>query len=190
MSVTQVLRSLWTDPMQLLVRRWNWKSAFLSSLCRGLIFFLINLSAGLHAAIGALIAEWCYRALTSGFYGAITQSLSEAEPAWAATAAGLVILPLISHTVELSVHFLRHTPKLAVSLIGSACFTVLSTLFHLYAMRRGALIVRAGSSSLADDMRLMPRLLLAFVGAGPIALFRGLRSFLASQSRSERFTGL
>lgn len=178
--------------MRLLLCRWNWKSAFLSSVCRGLIFFFTNLSAGLHAAMGALVTEWCYRALTSGFYGAITESLSEAEPAWAATAAGLVILPLGSHAVELSVHLLRHTPKLARSLIGSVCFTVLSTLFHLYVMRRGALVVRAGSSSLAEDMRRMPRLLLGFIGTAASALFHGalaLGRLLLSWRRNERFTG-
>lgn len=192
MSVTDVLRSLWADPMGLLVRRWNWKSAFLSSLSRGLIFFFTNLPAGLHAATGALVAEWCYRALTSGFYGAITQSLSEAEPAWAAVVAALIILPLSSHAVELTVHLLRHTPKLAFSLIGSACFTVLSTLFHLYAMRRGVLVVRAGGSSLAEDMRRMPRLVLAFIAAGPAALFRLLLSSsrVSPPNRNERVTGL
>ena len=193
MSVTEVLRSLWANPVGLLVCRWNWKSALLSSLFRGLIFFFTNLSAGLHAAMGALVAEWCYRAVTAGFYGAITQSLSEAEPPWAAAVAGLIILPLISHAVELTVHLLRHTPKLTSSLMGSVCFTVLSTLFHLYAMRRGAFVVQRGGSSLGEDMRRVPRLLLAFLAAGPVALFRLLLNssrFSPPPSRNERFTGL
>lgn len=165
---------------------------FLKLSFSGLIFFFTNLTAGLHAATGALIAEFCYRALTSGFYGTLTQSLSDAEPPWAATLAAAILLPLVSHSLELAVHVLRHTPKLAVSLITSVCFTVLSTLFHLYAMRRGALVVRAGASSLAEDMSRMPRLIAAFVAAGPLALVRSLRStpFLTAQNRNQTFTRL
>lgn len=102
--------------------------------------------------------------------------LSDAEPPWAATLAALILLPLVSHTFELAVHLLRHTPKLAVSLMTSVLFTALSTLFHLYAMRHGVLVVRAGASSLAEDMHRMPRIVLGFIAAGPVALFRGLRS--------------
>lgn len=192
MTVTQVLRSRWADPVRLLIGRWNWKSALLSSLFRGLIFFFTNLTAGLHAATGALMAEFCYRALTSGFYGTITQSLSDAQPLWAATLAAAILLPLASHALELAVHLLRHTPKLTLSLTTSVCFTVLSTLFHLYAMRRGALVVRAGASSLAEDMSRMPQLVLGFVAAGPLALFRSLRAaqLLATQNRNQTFTRL
>jgi hypothetical protein len=120
MSVAETLGGLWADPFGRLVARWNWKSALMSSLIRGLIFFFTNLTAGLHAASGAFVAECCYRVLTSGFYGTITQSLSDAEPAWAGTLAALLLLPLGSHTLELALHLLRHTPKLGASLSGSA----------------------------------------------------------------------
>ena len=179
--------------MELLIRRWNWKSALLSSLFRALIFFFTNLTAGLHAAIGALFAELCYRGLTSGFYGSLTQSLSKANPAWAGTLTALVLLPLSSHALELMVHFLRHTPKLAASLIASICFTTVSTLFHLYAMRRGALVVQAGACSLAEDLRRMPRLVLAFIVAGPVFVLRGLAKLpqlAASRNRNAAFTRL
>lgn len=193
MTVTEVLRTMWADPMELLVRRWNWKSALLSSLFRGLIFFFANLTAGLHAAVGALVAELCYRALTAGFYGSLTQLLSNASPAWAGTLTALVLLPLGSHSLELTVHFLRHTPKLAASLIGSVCFTTVSTLFHLYAMRRGALVVQTGACSLAEDLRRMPRLVLAFIVAGPVLAHRGLAKVLqlvALRNRNQAFTRL
>lgn len=158
--------------MKLLLSRWNWKSALLSSLSRGLIFFFTNLVAGWHAATGAFLAEFCYRAITSGFYGGLTQCLSEVQPAWAGAVAALILLPLCSHSLELGVHLLRHTPKLAVSLFASVCFTELSTLFHVYAMRRGALVVRAGASSLRDDLIRMPRLIIGFVCEGPRFLYR------------------
>jgi hypothetical protein len=39
-SVYEVLRDLTSHPFELVVRRWNWKAALLSSLLRALIFFL------------------------------------------------------------------------------------------------------------------------------------------------------
>jgi hypothetical protein len=57
-------------------------------------------------------------------------------------------------------------------------FTVLSTGFNLFAMRRGALVVGPGCGSLADDLRRTPRLIGAFALAvirAPGILFRHRR---------------
>src|ERR1700733_14653878 len=78
-TVGDVLKGFFTRPVETLLRRWNWKSAFLSSLFRASIFFFTNLAAGWHAALGALLAELILRGATSGFYGAITESFSEAR---------------------------------------------------------------------------------------------------------------
>src|SRR5579872_3266388 len=42
------------------------------------------------------------------------------------------------------------------SIISSIFFTVISTLFHLYAMRRGTMLVGRGATSLATDRRALP----------------------------------
>src|SRR5215510_14695129 len=73
-TVGEVFRRLTRNPRRQLLQRWNWKSAFLSSLSRALIFFAANLGAGTRAAVGAMVLEFGYRAITAGFYGAITQS--------------------------------------------------------------------------------------------------------------------
>jgi hypothetical protein len=54
------------------------------------------------------------------------------------------------------------------------CFTALATLFNLFAMRRGVLVVGRAESSLASDMRQIPQTILAFILAGPIALYQGI----------------
>ena len=117
-----------------------------------------------------MLVEFLYRALTAGFYGAITQAFRKAEPAWAAGFAVLGLLPIISHSIELTVHLLRGTPKIITSLTASICFTVVSTLFNLYAMRRGALVVGAEGRSLTADLKTMPRLICGFLAAGPARL--------------------
>ena len=174
-TVGAVFEGLLRHPVRNLVHRWNWKSAVLSSLFRAAIFFLANLVAGWHAAVGALLAELALRAATSGFYGAITEAFSEARPAWAATMAAMVVLPFANHSLEFLVHWWRGTPKLGVSISASVAFTALSTSFNVYAMRHGVLTVGHNSQSLPEDLGSILPLLGRFLLAGPRAIFRYLR---------------
>ena len=170
-SVAEALLSVMRDPADCLIRKWNWKSALTSSLFRAAIFFCVNLAAGPKAAVGALLTELVLRSVTSGFYGSLTEALGEAEPAWFAGLTAALLLPLANHSVELLVHWLRGTPKLAHSILASVCFTAVSTLFNMYAMRRGALIVGENRQSLSQDMLRVPRLVIGFVASGPLAIF-------------------
>jgi hypothetical protein len=83
----------------------------------------------------------------------------------------MFLLPLSSHAIEYVVHSLRHTPHLAANIISSVCFTVVSTLFNWYAMRKGSLIVGREGQSVVKDLCSMPRLVAGFVAAGPLALW-------------------
>jgi hypothetical protein len=167
-SAGSVLRELARDPLSLLVRRWNWKSALLSSLFRAGIFFTANLAAGWRAAVAAMFAELLYRGVSAGFFGALTQAFRQAQPAWLATATAMVLLPLASHSLEFAIHLLRSTPKLITSIVSSVIFTMLSTLFNLHAMRRGVLIAGPEAQSLAADFRALPRVLVGFLGVAPL----------------------
>ena len=66
-TVSAVFCGMVRHPIRHLFRRWNWKSAVLSSLLRATIFFFTNLVAGWHAALGAMLAELVFRSVTSGF---------------------------------------------------------------------------------------------------------------------------
>lgn len=183
MTIQHVLFRLLTRPADLIFRRWNWKAAFFSSLIRGIIFLLANLRSGWHAALGAMLAEWTYRVFTSGFYGAITQALGEVEPEWQGAIAAMVVLPIASHSLEFLVHWLRHTPHLKTSVISSMSFTIISTLFNFYAMRRGALAVGRNTPSMLDDLRAMPRIIGGFLAVLPLWIWRSLQD--VQQERSE-----
>lgn len=174
-TVGDALRDLARHPVEHLIRRWNWKSALTSAILRGAIFFAANLSAGMRAAAGAMMAEFLFRTATTGFYGAITQAFRRAEPAWLAAVTAMVLLPLASHSLEFVIHWLRGTPNLARSIAASVVFTVLSTLFNLYAMRRGVLIVGEERKSFWEDMRAMPRIIASFLAVGPLLLWRAIR---------------
>jgi hypothetical protein len=146
---------------------------------RATIFFCTNLVSGWHAALGAMLAELMLRGTTSGFYGAITEAFSEARPAWAATAAAMVALPAVAHSLEFLVHWLRGTPKLGLSIGTSVIFTAFSTAFNLYAMRRGVLITSGKSRSLLHDLSSIPQLILSFVLAGPREIARRINNALS-----------
>lgn len=163
LSVGGVLRLVARHPWRYLARRWNYKSAAMSSLVRAILFFAVNFSAGLAAAAGAMVAEFGFRFVTAGFYGALTQAFRRAEPERAATIAAMVLLPLLGHSLELALHWSRGTPRLAESILASMVLTAFSTAFNLFAMRRGALIIGDGSRSLVHDLVQMPALVAAFL---------------------------
>jgi hypothetical protein len=169
-TVGDVFHGFVRHPIKQLIQRWNWKSAVLSSLFRAAIFFFANLAAGWHAAVGALFAELALRAVTSGFYGAITEAFSEARPVWMAMASAMVFLPLANHSLEFLVHWLRGTPKLGVSIGASVIFTACSTSFNVYAMRHGVFTVGGKSRTLGEDMKRILPLLGQFLLAGPRAI--------------------
>ena len=117
-----------------------------------------------------MIAEFLYRALTAGFYGAISQQFRRVTPAWRGTLGAIVLVPAFSHLIEFCIHSLRGTPNLKRSIAASVAFSLLSVLFNLHIMRNGAIIVGREGRSFADDMRAMPGLILSFLLLLPRAL--------------------
>lgn len=162
-SVGDALRWIAFHPWQALGQRWNYKAAILSSILRATLFCLVNLTAGVDAALAAMTTEFFFRFATSGFYGAITQAFRRVEPARAGAAAAIIVLPLVAHSLEFVVHWLRGTAVLGPSILASVLFTIVSTMFNLFAMRHGALIVGRERRSLLSDLAEMPRLIVMFV---------------------------
>jgi len=162
-SVLECIADVFRNPQGVLIARWNWKSAIFSSLTRGAVFFTATASAGLNAALGAMYAEFAYRSITAGFYGALTQNFRRAEPRWQASLAAGVGIPVFSHAVEFAIHSLRGTPNLRATILASICFTIVSTLFNLHAMREGVLVVGENAGSVASDLRALPRTIVSFL---------------------------
>lgn len=164
LSLRDAILDLLREPRRHLLRRWNHKSAITSALTRAPLFLAANASAGPAAAGGAFVAEFLLRLATAGFYGALTQALRQVEPARTATLAAIVVLPLLSHLLELLVHWSRGTANLGLSLALSMAFTGVSTWFSLFAMRQGVLTVGdADSRTLSEDLRALPGVIAAFL---------------------------
>ena len=154
---------------------WNWKSALLGAAYRGPIFFFTSLKAGWRSALAAMLTETAFRALTSGLWGAFTQALRLLQPAWLAVFLVGVVAPIVVQSLELLLHMARGTPNLRRGFWVSCIITAIASLFNLYVMRRGTLITGEAGQSLKSDLRHLPRLIIDFVVAGPLALWRLLR---------------
>lgn len=172
-SAAQVVGVLLRDPVRSIVLKWNYKSAITSSLVRGIVFLLANLTAGLEAALLASAAESLLRFCTAGFYGALTQAFGEIRPARHGTLAAVFGLPVVSHALEVTLHVMRDTPNLALSIAASLVLTMGSTVFTLFAMRRGLLVVGVGDAqTLGADLRAMPALAREFARAAAATVRR------------------
>lgn len=164
-ALRDVLPWILRSPGQVLLSRWNYKSALLSAVIRAGLFFGVNASAGTEAALTAMTTELWFRLSTAGFYGALTQAFRRVEPRRDALLGAMIIVPAVSHGLELLVHWWRGTDLLAASVAASMVMTALSTAFNVFAMRHGVLITGAGRQSLAADLCALPRLLVLFAAA-------------------------
>lgn len=161
-----LLCRLMLRPQQLLLL-WNWKSAVLSMILRGPIFFVASVRQGWQAAMAALLVESIFCALSAGFYGAVVQILKDAEPQWLTGIFLTLILPVTFQILEYLLHWFRGTPHLRFAGIVSLMVSGTSALFNWYAMRRGTLLVGRGAGGFGGDLRRLPRLLLGFLAVLP-----------------------
>ena len=169
-SILGVLSYILHHPIETLVLRWNWKAAVLSSLLRAPIFFFSYLfkKDGLKLAIGAAIAQSVFRFVFGGVNGAIIQSFSKVEPPWHAVLTVPLVLAAFSHLMEFGVQTVYDNQTgvngkgraIAISVLVSA----ISAVFNLFAMRRGALLVKDESQQpLWRDLSRMPWLAFEFI---------------------------
>ncbi len=170
-----LLFSILRRPQQLLLL-WNWKSALLSIVLRGPIFFGAAVRQGWEAAIAALFTESIFCALSAGFYGAVVQTLKDGEPQWLTGVFLTVVMPVIFQALEYLLHWFRGTPHLRVAGIVSLLVGAISALFNWYAMRRGTLLVGREGGGFGGDLRRLPRLLFGFFAVLPRKIARKQQS--------------
>jgi hypothetical protein len=159
LTVDKVLICIIRSPYRHVIRRWNWKAASLSAIFRGILILAVNISISRNRALGAMSAEVCYRAITSGFYSSITQSFRYAQPSGAAYLTSMILIPLISDTMQLAIHALCGAPRLGATFVATIVFTVFSTMVELFAMRHGIFVIGRNSNSLLQDIRSIPKLI-------------------------------
>src|SRR5262249_52906579 len=94
-------------------------------------------------------------------------SLKDARPEWLVLLFLMLVVPSVFQAIEFFVHWLHGTPHLLPAEIVSLIFAAVSSLFNLYAMRRGALLVGGEGKPFGSDLRRLPKLLMEFLLALP-----------------------
>jgi hypothetical protein len=183
-NLAEALLALLRKPVTSLVGGFNWKTAAISALLRAILFFFMNLRAGHDLALKATLVEGAYAVFTMGVFGAATERIRHARPAWLTGLIVWLAIPTLQLVLQYHVHRFFGTPELRRSMIASFCFAALGTGFNWFAMRRGAFLVgdpmvggpHGGGrrQTFVDDLRALPILLWDFVSAGPKALVRRL----------------
>src|SRR5712691_5000154 len=149
MTVCDVCADLMRHPVRGLLHRWHWKSA--------------------------MLVESMLRIPLVGALAEVTQAFGRAEPPWAAAVVAMVLLPGLAHVAELGVHRAAGTPELGASIAASIAMSALSTVFSLFAVRRGVMVVGDDAQSFLDDLKQLPPLVVEFVLAPARAFGRALR---------------
>jgi hypothetical protein len=157
-------------PVTNLLTGWNWKAALISVCIRATVFFTTNLRAGHASALRASLVEAGFAIVAAGVLAAITQRIRHAQPVWATGIAVWLGVPTLLLTVQSTVHHLAGTPHMKTGLIASFVMAAFGSGFNWYAQRRGVLIT--GSESAGGDWKLLPRVVLDFVLAGPRAFLK------------------
>ena len=167
----------------LFIRHWNYKGAILSSAFRAPIFLITYLAAreSLKLALAAAAVQFVFRFLFAGLTGYLIQAMRRVEPAWKAAVSILLVVPLVSHLFEYGVqsgfvHFTETADYTDKAIVRSICFSIFSSLFAFYIMRRNVLIVGEHESrSLFSDISRLPKLVWDFMAFIPDEILDLLR---------------
>lgn len=174
--VSEVIKYVLSHPLEMIIRRWNWKAATLSGIMRGSIYFFTHISLGWRAAVSAMSLEFFFRMFNSGATASIGQAFRSAQPKWLATAIVMFMFPAYGHLMEYFLHTLNGDKNVNKSIIFSIAFSMLSAIFNLFAMRRGALLVKdAEQQSFWKDIKKMPRIYAEFFSYPFVWFYRKIR---------------
>ena len=172
-TVGGVFKHIFKHPIEMFVLRWNWKAALFSGLMRGSIYFFTGIKHGWRAALSAMSVEFIFRVIVSGAFGSLVQAFHKATPNWLATLVVMFMLPAITHTIEFTLHHLNGDQNKISGIIVSVCFSIISMVFNLFAMRRGTLLVKdENQQSLWQDIKQFPAIIAEFVAYPFIWLWR------------------
>jgi hypothetical protein len=173
-TVREAWSALLSEP-GMFIKCWNYKGAILSSAFRAPIFLITYLAAreSLKLALAAAFVQFVFRFLFAGLTGYIIQSFRKVEPPWKAIVSILMVVPLVSHLLEYIVqaafvHYTATTDYTDKAIVRSVCFSIFSSLFALFIMRRNVLIVGdSDSRSFWSDVRRIPYLVYEFMAFIP-----------------------
>ena len=167
-TVGKALLLLFRNPSYYFVQHWNWKSALFAAINRGTIFFVATMRRGRAEISIAVLVEIVFSCATAGIYAAFTQAMRFAQPGWLAALILALAIPLALCGIDFAAHVYTGMHNVRPAVTFATVLSVISTLFNLFMMRRGAMVVGEDSQPLWRDLIRVPVLFVQFLIAGPL----------------------
>jgi hypothetical protein len=163
---------------------WNWKCALMSATARSLVYLAAMARTGLHGGVAIVAVEMAYVTLTAGIYAGLQQKALGLRSRLLGNLTVVIAVPMAAQLFDWLTHHISGAPVPARATLSVCVFAILSALFHLHVMRRGAFLTGQVGHSLLEDFRRIPRLTLGFVLL-PVTLLGWMTAWLAGDAESE-----
>jgi hypothetical protein len=149
---------------------WNWKCALLSATVRSIVYLAALAHTGRRGCLSIVLVEMAYVALTAGLYAGMQQKALGLRNRLVGNLIVVVGVPSLAQFMDWLAHRVAGAAVPGKATLAVCIFTILSALFHLHVMRRGAFLTNRCGCSLIEDFRRMPRLIAGFVAAPVVYL--------------------
>jgi len=148
---------------------WNWKCALLSATARSAVYAAAMARGHSGSSLPVVLVEMAYVTLTAGLYAGLQQRALRLRNRTLGALLIVIGVPGLSQVLDWMAHWMAGAVAPQRAAVTVWAFTLLSALFHLYVMRRGAFLTGSGAGSLLQDLRRIPLLTLRFI-TRPFAL--------------------
>ena len=163
---------------------WNWKCALLSATARSTVYLAAMAHSNLHGGLAVVAVELVYVSLTAGLYAGLPQRALNFRSHLLSNLTIVGGVPGLAQALDWLTHRAAHAAAPGKAIVAVSIFAMISAIFHLHVMRRGAFITGDAGRTLADDFRRMPRLIAEFL-LRPIAILGGFATRSARTAESE-----
>ncbi len=157
---------------------WNWKCALLSATARSVVYLAAMARSGLHGGLAIVLVEVAYVTLTAGLYAGMQQRALGLRSRLLGNLIVAVGVPGLAQVFDWLAHRAAGAAAPGRVTCAVCVFALISALFHLHVMRRGAFLTGRRAQTLIEDLRRMPRLATGFAVL-PFVLLSALPARLA-----------
>jgi hypothetical protein len=137
-------------------------------VARSLVLLVAMVHGQTHGRVAVLAVEMGYVTLTAGLWAGLQQTALGLRRKTLGNLTIVLLVPGASLLFDYLAHRAAGATAPPHATMAVCAFALLSALFHLHVMRRGAFLTGQGRS-LSQDFRRMPRLVAGFV-LRPVAL--------------------
>lgn len=156
----------------------------LSATARSIVYAVAMAHSRLPGSLSIVVVEMGYVALTSGLYAGMQQKALGFHSRLLGNFFVVFGVPLLAQTLDWLTHRAAGAPTPEKATLAVCVFAVVSALFHLHVMRRGAFLTGKQGQTLIEDFCRMPRLITGFV-LEPVRFLSAIASRLARWAESE-----